>query len=35
MQTSEVTEQVLSQMVQTKNNDEFIETMDSYLKRFK
>ena len=33
--TSDVTEQVLSQMVQTKNNSEFIEKMDSYLRRFK
>ena len=33
--TAEVTEQVLSQMVQTKNNDEFVEKMDSYLRRFK
>ncbi|MBO5349891.1 MAG: transcription termination factor Rho [Clostridia bacterium] len=33
--SSEVTEQVLSQIVTTKNNSEFIEKMDSYLKRFK
>ena len=33
--TSEVTEQVLSQIVQTKDNNEFIEKMDSYLRRFK
>ena len=33
--TSEVTEQVLSQIIQTKDNNEFIEKMDSYLRRFK
>ena len=32
---ADVTEQVLSQMVQTKNNDEFISKMEEYLKRFK
>ena len=32
---ADVTEQVLSQMVQTKNNDEFIGKMEEYLKRFK
>lgn len=35
MPVADVTEQVLSQMVQTKDNKEFIEKMDSYLKRFK
>ena len=32
---SEVTEQVISQMTQTKNNEDFIDKMDLYLKRFK
>lgn len=32
---ADVTEQVLSQMVQTKNNKEFTEKMDLYLQRFK
>ena len=32
---SEVTEQIISQMTQTKNNEEFIEKIDSYLKNFK
>lgn len=32
---SDVTEQLISQMVSTKTNVEFIEKMDSYLKRFK
>ena len=32
---ADVTEQVLSQMVQTKNNKELVEKMDNYLKRFK
>ena len=35
MPVADVTEQVISQMTQTKNNDEFIEKMDHYLKRFK
>ena len=35
MPVAEVTEQVISQMTQTKNNDEFIEKMDQYLTRFK
>ena len=35
MPVAEVTEQVISQMTQTKNNDEFIEKIDSYLRRFK
>ncbi len=32
---AEVTEQIISQMTQTKNNEEFIEKMDSYLKNYK
>ena len=32
---SDVTEQLISQMVNTKTNAEFIEKMDAYLKRFK
>ena len=32
---SEVTEQVLNQMTQTENNEEFVEKMDLYLKKFK
>ena len=35
MPVAEVTEQVISQMTKTKNNEEFIEKMDSYLQRFK
>lgn len=35
IQISDVTEQVISQMTQTKNNAEFVEKMDLYLKRFK
>ena len=35
MPVSDFTEQVISQMTQTKNNDEFIEKMDHYLKKFK
>ena len=35
MPVADVTEQVISQMTQTKNNDEFIEKMDHYLKKFK
>ena len=35
MPVADVTEQVISQMTQTKNNEEFIEKMDLYLKRFK
>ncbi len=33
--TSEVTEQLISQMVATKNNEEFLNRMDTYLNRFK
>ena len=32
---SDVTEQILNQMVETKTNDELIDKMDLYLKRFK
>ena len=35
MPVADVTEQVISQMTQTKNNEEFVEKMDDYLKRFK
>ena len=35
MPVAEVTEQVISQMTKTKNNQEFIEKMDAYLRRFK
>ena len=35
MPVADVTEQVISQMTQTKNNDEFIDKMDNYLIRFK
>ena len=35
MPVADVTEQVISQMTQTKNNEEFIEKMDLYLRRFK
>jgi len=35
MPVADVTEQVISQMTQTKNNEEFIEKMDLYLKKFK
>ena len=35
MSTADVTEQLLSQMVQTKTNKEFIEKMDSFLYKFK
>ena len=35
MPVSDVTEQVISQMTQTKNNEEFIEKMDLFLRRFK
>ena len=32
---ADVTEQVIMQMTQTSNNEEFISKMDTYLKRFK
>ena len=35
MPVADVTEQVISQMTQTKNNIEFIEKMDNYLQKFK
>ena len=35
MPIADVTEQVISQMTQTKNNDEFIEKIDFFLKKFK
>ena len=35
MPVADVTEQVISQMTQSKNNDDFIVQMESYLKRFK
>ena len=35
MSVAEVTEQVISEMTKTKNNKEFIEKMDAYLRRFK
>ena len=35
MPVADVTEQVISQMTKSKNNDEFINQMESYLRRFK
>ena len=35
MPVADVTEQVISQMTQTKTNDEFIDKMENYLVRFK
>ncbi len=35
MPVADVTEQVIQQMTKTKNNDEFIDKMDDYLRRFK
>lgn len=35
MPVSDVTEQVISQMTQTKNNEDFIDKMEHYLRRFK
>ena len=35
MPVADVTEQVISHMTQSKDNDEFIDQMDSYLRRFK
>ena len=35
MPVAEVTEQVISEMTKTKNNQEFVEKMDSYLQKFK
>ena len=35
MPVADVTEQIISQITKTKNNEEFIEKMDSYLKNYK
>jgi len=35
MSTAEVTEQLITQMIQTKSNNEFLEKIDSFLYRFK
>ena len=35
MPVADVTEQVISHMTQSKNNNEFLEQMESYLKKFK
>lgn len=35
MSVADVTEQVITQMTQSKNNNDFIDQMDNYLKRFK
>ena len=35
MPVADVTEQVISHMTQSKNNDEFIDQMENYLRRFK
>ena len=35
MPVADVTEEVISQMTQTKNNNEFVDKMDNYLRRFK
>ena len=35
MPVAEVTEQIINQMVQTKDNEELLDKMDLYLKRFK
>ena len=35
MSVADVTEQVIQQMTQTKNNEEFIDKMDNFLKKFK
>ena len=32
---ADVTEQIISQMTQTKNNEEFLVRMDSYLRNYK
>jgi transcription termination factor Rho len=32
---ADVTENIISQMVQTKNNAEFLDKIDLYLRRFK
>ena len=35
MPVADVTEEVISQMTQTRNNNEFVDKMDNYLRRFK
>ncbi len=35
MPVADVTEEVISQMTQTRNNKEFVDRMDNYLRRFK
>ena len=35
MSVSEVTEQLLNQMVSSKNNSEFLKRMEAFLERFK
>ena len=35
MPVADVTEQVISMMVKTKNNEEFLDEIDNYIKRFK
>ena len=35
MPVADVTEQVISMMVKTKNNQEFLENIDDYIRRFK
>ena len=35
MPVADVTEQVISLMVKTKNNNEFLDEIDNYIKRFK
>ena len=32
---ADVTEQIISQMTQTENNEEFLDKIDTFLKRFK
>ena len=35
MPVADVTEQVISMMVKTKNNQEFLDSIDTYIRRFK
>ena len=35
MPVADVTEQVISMMVKTKNNQEFLDNIDDYIRRFK
>ena len=35
MSTAEVTEQLLTQIIATKNNEEFLDRMEYFLKQFK